>query len=278
MEIGVIQSLDKDGRCFEPVRRFGLGVCQLASWDMSLATTEVASVAKRESAACGVRVCAVWAGVPGPAAWNFTEGPVTLGLVPRQYRGERIAALKQWAEFAAEIGAPAIITHCGFIPENMTDPEYPGVVEAIREVARYCEDLGIGFWFETGQETPVVLLRTIERVGTSNLGINLDPANLLMYGKGNPIDALDVFGSYVRNIHVKDGFCPINGDNLGEEVVPGEGLVRYPEFIAKLRQIGFDGELIIEREITGEQQSHDIRNTVQKLNTWMSYSTKEVEV
>ena len=93
-----------------------------------------------QSEASGVRVCAVWAGVPGPAEWNFTRGPVTLGLVPPQYRPQRIAALKKAADFARKIGAPAIITHCGFIPENMTDPLYDGVVAAIGEVAQYCND------------------------------------------------------------------------------------------------------------------------------------------
>ncbi|MCL5104177.1 MAG: sugar phosphate isomerase/epimerase [Armatimonadetes bacterium] len=237
---------------------------------MSLATREVAENVKSDSAASGVSVCALWANLPGPHEWNFTQGPITLGLVPEKYRRQRIDALKLWADFAVWIGAPAIITHCGFIPENMTDPDYPKVVAAIREVAQHCEKLGLGFWFETGQETPVVLLRTIEDVGTSNLGINLDPANLLMYGKGNPIDSLDVFGKYVRNIHAKDGLYPVDGSKLGKEVPIGEGLVRYPEFIAKLKRIGFTGELIIEREISGEQQSKDIRKAVDNLGAWLS--------
>jgi L-ribulose-5-phosphate 3-epimerase len=270
MEIGVLNVLTNNGKCFEHVSDFGLKVCQLQSWYTDLATKEIADNVVRESKAAGVRVCAVWAGVPGPRIWNFTEGPVTLGLVPEQYRAERVKALKQWADFAAWIGAPAIITHCGFIPENMTDANYEPVVEAIREVALYCEQKGIGFWFETGQETPVVLLRTIERVGTSNLGINLDPANLVLYGKGNPIDAFDVFGKYIRNIHVKDGMYPTNGNELGLEVPAGEGKVNYPELIRKLKEYNFNGELIIEREISGEQQLKDIRKTVNDLHSWIN--------
>lgn len=270
MEIGVITSLRQDGSSFEHVSQFGLPVCQLASWDTTMATREMAEKVMKDSEASGVRVCAVWAGVPGPAAWNFTEGPLTLGLVPEVYREERIRALKMWADFASWIGAPAIITHCGFIPENMTDPSYPPVVEAIREVAEHCKQLGLEFWFETGQETPVVLLRTIERIGTGNLGINLDPANLILYGKGNPIDSLDVIGPYVRNIHVKDGFYPTDGNNLGREVPVGQGKVNFPEFLAKLKQQGFTGELIIEREISGEEQVRDIRNTVADLNRWLN--------
>ena len=190
---------------------------------------------------------------------------MTLGLVPPEYRAERVASLKRWADFASWIGAPAIITHCGFIPENMTDPNYQPVVDAIRDVAAHCLRLGLGFWFETGQETPVVLLRTIERVGTGNLGINLDPANLILYGKGSPVDALDVIGPYVRNIHVKDGLYPTNGDELGREMPVGQGRVNFPLFIARLSDMGFAGDLIIEREISGEQQIRDIRAAVEYL-------------
>ncbi|MDD3926862.1 MAG: sugar phosphate isomerase/epimerase [bacterium] len=269
MEIGVINNLCNEGRCFDHVSSFGLHVCQLVSWDMSLARPDIADNAREAAADAGVRICAVWGGVPGPAQWNFTGGPVTLGLVPEEYRRERVDALKKWADFAQRAGAPAVITHCGFIPENMTDPAYPGVVDAIKEVAEYCGEKGLEFWFETGQETPVVLLRTIERAGTGNLGINLDPANLLLYGKGNPIDSLSVFGEYVRNIHAKDGLCPTNGENLGKEVPVGDGMVRYPEFMARLKEIGFDGELIIEREISGEEQIRDIRKTVTDLQSWL---------
>jgi len=270
MEIGVITPLLDDGSSFEHVRQFGLNVCQLSCWDVAKANRETAERVLRESAAAGVRICAVWAGVPGPARWNFTEGPVTLGLVPEQYREERVQALKQWADFASWLGVPAIITHCGFIPENMTDPNYEPVVEAIRDVAQYCKERGLEFWFETGQETPVVLLRTIERVGTGNLGINLDPANLILYGKGNPIDALDVIGTYVRNVHVKDGFYPTDGEHLGREVAVGQGKAGFPELLAGLKKLGYSGELIIEREISGEQQTLDIRNTVELLNRWLS--------
>ncbi len=270
MEIGVINHIANAGKCFSHIADFGLHVCQLGCWDSKFATDEIAANVKSESAEHGVRICAVWAGWPGPCEWNFTKGPVTLGIVPEEYRAERLIALKGWADFAKKVGAPAIITHCGFIPENMTDPAYPGVVDAIAEIAGYCNDLGLGFWFETGQETPVVILRTIQKVGLPNMGINLDPANLLMYGKGNPIDSLDVFGQYVRNIHVKDGMCPTDGEELGKEVPAGEGLVRFPEFISKLKRIGYTGELIIEREIEGEEQIRDIRKTVADLDAWLN--------
>lgn len=267
MDIGIITGLQPDGKSFEAVKQFGLRTCQLVSWNPALATRETAEAVVRESEQSGVRVCAMWAGFPGRMAWNFKEGPVTLGLVPEESRSERVEALKRWADFAVWIGAPAIITHCGFIPENVTDPAYGPIVEAIGEVARYCDDRGIGFWFETGQETPVVLLRTIQRIGTGNLGINLDPANLILYGKGNPVDALDVIGPYVRNVHVKDGFYPTNGDALGEQVAVGKGKVDFPKLFEGLAAHGFRGEWIIEREgrVGEDEKNRDIIDTIDYL-------------
>lgn len=270
MDIGVMSSLTEDGRGFRTVSQFGLGCCQVVSWDVRQCRTEVAEQSRRAAAEAGVRISAFWAGVPGPAAWNFTQGPVTLGLVPPAFRWARMEALKRWADFAAVLGAPAIVTHCGFLPENATDPDFADVAVAIRDVATYCKKLGLGFWFETGQETPVTLLRYIETVGTGNLGINLDPANLLMYGRGNPIDALDVFGQHVRCVHAKDGKCPTTPNELGPEVRVGTGSVRFPEFLRKLQAVKFTGDLIIEREIHGEQQQKDIAQTVGDLRRWLA--------
>jgi len=273
MQIGVLNTLVDDGDCFQKVRDFGVEVCQLVSWDHTQANPRMAGNVLRYSRAAKIRISAMWAGLPPPQIWDFQLGPLTLGIVPRAFRAERVAVLKRWADFAAAAEIPAIVTHCGFIPENLSDPEYPAVVETIREVAEYCSRQGIGFWLETGQETPVVLLRTIERVGMDNIGVNLDPANLIMYGKGNPVDALDVIGPYVRNVHVKDGLYPTNGDRLGHEVRVGEGKVNFPAFLSRLSDIGFAGELIIEREISGAEQDRDIRDTIRYLQEWFARQT-----
>jgi len=261
-EIGVIVGLRAEGDLFGEVKRFGLGVCQLVGWKPELWTDETADRVRLQAGASGVRVTGFWAGWPGPQAWNFVEGPATLGLVPAAYRAERIAALQRAGAFARRAAIPAVITHLGFVPENPTDLLFAEVVAAVRQVAMHLEGLGLAFWLETGQETPTTLLRLIQAVGTENLGVNLDPANLVMYGKGNPMDALGVFGEYVRNIHAKDGLYPTDPMRLGREVKVGEGAVRYPEFVRLLAGIGFEGEFIIEREITGEQQRRDIDDTV----------------
>lgn len=248
------------------VHEFGLPTCQVDCWQPDLFTDEMADRLTAATETYDVEVTTLWTGTPGPHIWDFVQGPTSIGLVPPQYREMRVAALKKGAAFAAQIGVPSITTHVGFIPEAMSDPLYPGLLDALRDVVETCGELGLGFWFETGQETPVTLLRVIEELGYDNLGINLDPANLLLYGKANPIDALDVFGRYVRGVHAKDGEYPTNGRELGEEKPLGEGRVNFPVLIAKLKGLGYTGALTIEREISGPQQIADIRHAIEVLS------------
>ena len=265
MEIGVLAMLRKGQNPFPAIRELGLKTAQLQNWDMTNLNPETAEKVKNDIAGSGIRLAAFWGGYTGRIVWNSYGGPVTCGLVPRDQRARRVDELKKGAEFAARIGAPALITHCGFIPESPMDPLYTETVNAIYDVARHCKELGIGFWFESGQETPLTLLRTIEDVGLDNLGVNLDTANLILYGRGNPVDALEVVGKYVRNLHVKDGMFPTDGHSLGKEVPFGEGRADFDKIIQKLYALNFTGELIIEREISGPRQISDIQLAVRKL-------------
>lgn len=259
MKVGVFLRLAEDmAPQFAKAREMDMDSCQLACWDHAVLTKEAAAHVRAAADAAGVEITAVWAGWPGPKVWDFAQGPATLGIVPEEYRAERVAALKKGMDFAGMLGVRDVVTHAGFLPENMTDPQYVPVRETIRELAEYALSLGCRFLFETGQETPVTLLRYIEEVGTGNLGVNLDPANLILYGKANPVDALRVFGKYVMGVHAKDGEYPTDGLHLGQEKRLGDGLVDFPRLIAGLREAGFDGVLTIEREIEGEEQTRDI--------------------
>jgi L-ribulose-5-phosphate 3-epimerase len=260
MKLGVLVILSEDVRNeFKKLREMEFSCCQLSCWDMNLYNDEIASKVRDAAKEFDIEITALWAGWTGNGIWDFQYGPSTLGLVPVTYRYTRIQELKMGSDFAKKIGVTDVITHVGFLPENPNTTEFTDVVCAIREVAEYCKNNGQYFLFETGQETPVTLRRTIEQVGTGNLGINLDPANLIMYGKANPVDALDVFGEYVRNIHGKDGRYPTDGMHLGIETPIGEGKVNYPDFISKLKEIGYNGPITIEREISGEEQIADIK-------------------
>jgi L-ribulose-5-phosphate 3-epimerase len=263
MQLGVIAPLAHGPEQeLKKAHDFGLPTCQVVCWQPELFTEAMAERVIAASERYQVEVTTIWAGYPGPAVWNFIEGPTTIGLVPERYRAERVAALVQGAQFAAWVGAPSVTTHVGFIPENPSNPLYGGVLDALREVVAACREQGLTFAFETGQETPVTLLRVIEDLGIEGLGINLDPANLLMYGKANPFDALDVFGEFVVGVHAKDGEYPTNGRELGVEKPLGEGRVGFPRLVAKLKTLGYSGALTIEREISGPKQIKDIQHAI----------------
>lgn len=246
---------------FEAAAAQGFAHCQLLSWVPAQWTQAEADALRTISAETGVAITAFWCGWVGPTIWNFTEGPETLGIVPVAYRFARMQNLMDGADFARLLGIEDVVSHMGFIPETPTDANYPGVVAAMITIAEHLKKQGQNLLFETGQETPVTLLRLFEDVGTGNLFVNLDPANLLMYGKGNPVDALDVIGGYIRGVHAKDGLYPTNGRALGEEVKVGTGKVNFPALLQRLRALGYDGSLTIEREIEGQQQLEDILAT-----------------
>ena len=259
-KLGLIVSLRRDPREeMEKVKNLGFPTCQVSCWNPSLYTKEVAEKLKQAAEEYEVEITTLWSGFSGKSVWNFKEGPLTIGLVPPDKRETRVKELKKASKFAEWIGVESLTTHVGFIPENPNDPVYVSLVDLLKDIAKFLEDRGQSFWFETGQETPVTLLRTFEDVGADNFGVNLDPANLIMYGKANPIDALDIIGEYVRGVHAKDGEYPKNGYKLGEEKPLGEGRVNFPVFISKLKELNYSGALTIEREISGPQQIIDIK-------------------
>lgn len=197
---------------------------------------------------------------PEPLVWDFEHGPSTIGLVPRATRTARMDALKQTSDFAAMLEIPRVQTHCGFIPEDPADSLYEEAVFAIREVAQHCAGNKQMFLMETGQETPTTMSRAIKDVDQPNLGVGLDTANLILYGKANPVDAVDIVGPHVRSIHAKDGRWPTDPMKLGEEVLIGTGLVDFEKVFTKLHKLGYTGAVTIERETSGPQQIADVRN------------------
>ncbi len=197
---------------------------------------------------------------PQPLVWDFQRGPSTIGLVPPATRAARIDALLQVSDFAKLVGIGQVQTHCGFIPEDPADPLYPGSVEAIRTVAKHCQGNGQQFLMETGQETPTTMSRMLRDVNMPNLGVGLDTANLILYGKANPVDAVDILGPQIRSIHAKDGRWPTDPGQLGKEVLIGEGLVDFRSVFTKLYRAGYTGAVTIERETDGPQQIEDVRH------------------
>jgi len=257
MRLGLIIGIGSDpDAAMVKVHNLGLPTCQvyIDKTDRDLAVRLGKVLDKYDIEATSVVV-----GGPGREVWNFYEGPLTIGLVPRETRDARIAHIKAASDFAKGCGIRAVQTHCGFIPENPNDPIYKETVTAIRDVAEYCKRNGQNLRYETGQETPITLVRTIQDVGLDNQGINFDLANLILYGKANPVDAIEILGPYVQGIHAKDGLWPTNPKDLGKEVPIGQGRVDFPKIIARLKAIDYRGAVTIEREISGPQQLEDVR-------------------
>lgn len=215
----------------------------------------------------GIEPTALVVGGPGKEVWDFYQGPLTIGLVPRETRAARIVHIKKASDLAKQCGIEAVQTHCGFIPENPNDPLYKEIVAALREVTSYCRNNEQNFRYETGQETPITLVRTILDVGTDNQGVNFDLANLIMYGKANPTDAIEIFAPYIQGIHAKDGLWPTNPKDLGNEVPIGKGKVDFPRIIARLKELNYRGAVTIEREISGPQQVEDVLDAKKYLET-----------
>jgi len=237
------------------VKRLGLSTCQIGVQPMTLADVPALKAALTRH---GVEATAVMELGPGKMVWDFYQGPSTIGVVPRETRRARIEALKAAADFAEAAGVASVQTHIGFVPEFPGDPLFAEVVTAVTEIAAHFKTKGRTLLLETGQESPVTLLRLIETVGTGNLFINLDTANLILYGKGNPVDAMDVIGKYVRGMHAKDGLFPTDPKNLGREVPIGKGRVDFRALLLKLKAVNYHGPMTIEREIEGARQEQDI--------------------
>jgi len=258
MPLGVFTRLTEnpvDG--LNKVKEHGFPTCQVSSPPPEWLNRGYAAKVRAAVQETGVRITSVFIGFKNQT-WNRVDGPKTIGFVPPHLRAVRAVHACRVSDFVREAGLDAVTSHVGFIPEDPSSPEYAPLVEFLRAFAGYCRDNGQWFIFETGQETPATLRRAIEDIGLANLGINLDPANLLLYGKAKPLDAVDVIGKYIRNTHCKDGKWPTDDVNLGKEMPLGQGDVNFPALIPKLYAAGFRGPLTIEREISGPKQVEDI--------------------
>jgi L-ribulose-5-phosphate 3-epimerase len=257
LRLGLIIAIGKDpSAAIAKVRDLGLPTCQAYADEFDSKDAASLRLALDQHK---IEATSFVVGGPGREVWDFYEGPLTIGLVPRDTRAARIAHLKKASDFAKQCGIPAVQTHAGFIPENPNDPLYKEAVAAMHEVAEYCKRNGQDFRYETGQETPITLVRAILDVGLDNQGVNFDLANLILYGKANPVDAIEILAPYIQGIHAKDGLWPTNPRQLGEEVPIGKGKVDFPRIIARLKELKYGGAVTIEREISGPRQVEDVR-------------------
>ena len=250
LEIGLMFWAGADAHAtLEHVKSFGLRAGQLgfpADYPLSRAG-EVWDEALRTARFTPVTVVCSYVGE------DYADIPTvqrTVGLVPESTRTERIARTKAVADVGKTIGVDSVACHIGFVPEDQGEPLYAEIRDVTRDICDHCAKNGQNFTLETGQEPARVLLRFIEEVSRPNLKINFDPANMILYGTGDPIEALGVLAKHVVSVHCKDGDWPPRDQPtaLGRERPLGEGSVGLDGFIHKLKEIGYRGVLSIERE------------------------------
>jgi L-ribulose-5-phosphate 3-epimerase len=254
--LGVISSANNPEEDLKVVRDLGFPTCQL---DISTYSPELAKRLATTLNNYRLKSTSLICMGPGIYKYNFTEGPSTIGLVPRENRTARVERLMKCIDFCKAAGIPAILAHFGFIPENPRDVLYLEFVDTMKPLGEYALKQGIDLYFETGQETPVTLLRAIEDIGTGNLFVNYDTANMVMYGKANPLDGLKVIGKYVKSLHAKDGTYPVNPKELGKEVPIPTGEVNFPEVISYLKKLDFSGSITIEYELAGHNTEYILK-------------------
>jgi sugar phosphate isomerase/epimerase len=268
--IGVFASIDAGlGVKLEVAQELGIPTVHLHAPHRSTRTQEQAEQFLAKLSELGIRISVVFGGFEGESYADIPTVKRTIGLVPPETRAERTQEMKEIADFARLLGVDAVALHMGYVPEESSDPLYPQVVGVTREVCDHCKNNEQRLHLETGQETAEGLLRFMDDVDRDNLFINFDPANMILYGSDEPIEALRKVGARVRSIHCKDAKWAANpGEEWGAEVPLGEGDVGMETFLRTLAEFGYDGPLTIEREIPEDpqRQKTEIGQGVRLLN------------
>ena len=248
----------------DAVRELGIPTVQL-SYPAHLDSDDGIGQIKEAVQQTGVEITTVFCAFSGESYADIPTVHDTVGLVPAATRTERVARLDQISEFAQKLGVDRVAAHIGFMPEDESDPEYAVLVGVVQGICDNLKARGQVFALETGQETAKTLRRFIKDVARDNLFVNFDPANMILYGNDNPVEAMDLLGPWVDGVHCKDGSWPTVPGQLGEEKPLGEGDVNIAAWLEKLIGTGFRGTLTIEREISGEEQRRDILKAKQLL-------------
>ncbi len=249
------------------VRSLGVTCGQLGVHGSAALSGSYAREWKRALEAHGIQVVTAFAGFVGESYASIPICAQTVGYVPRATREERERRTYEVAEFAQEVGIPSLATHIGCLPHDREDADYTAVLALVQRVCDRLAANGQTFALETGQEPAADLLDFLRAVDRLNLGINFDPANMILYGSGKPLEALEALRDHILTVHCKDGTWPETRGAWGRETPIGEGDVGMERYVAALRGIGYAGPLTIEREIVGEEQREDIRRAIALLES-----------
>lgn len=248
------------------VKQLGLEHVQLALQPLLFLDDKRKHLEVGHLRSAGIRLTAGMVSFPGEDYSSIDAIRRTGGYVPDDQWELRRRMSEQAAILGSELGLKAITTHVGFIPHK-GEAGYDKMLGRVREIARDFGGHGIELGMETGQESAGGLLEFLDDLETPNVFVNFDPANMILYGAGDPIDAIRTLGRHIRHVHVKDGTASGRpGQDWGEEVAFGTGQVGPQRFLAALDRIDYRGPLAIERE-AGNRRVADVRAAVEALRT-----------
>jgi sugar phosphate isomerase/epimerase len=267
-QIGVFTSVDAGlGVHLDVAQELGIPTVQVHAPHRQTRTQAAADAFLARLQSAGITVTCVFGGFDGESYADIPTTARTVGLVPEETRDARVKEMKEISDFARILGCDTVGLHVGFVPADRSSASYQSLLDVTRDLLDHVAANSQKLHLETGQETADHLLEFIHDVKRENLFINFDPANMILYGTGNPIEALKKVGHFVRSVHCKDGkwAAPeLRGKEWGTEVALGEGDVGMEDYLRTLKSIGYTGPLTIEREIAHdrERQKRDIGSAV----------------
>jgi len=263
--VGITENIEAS---FNEVKNLGLDNCQISCGAEFMVDRLKPKAIRQAAKNTGVEITSFFLVFDGQV-YDLVNGPKTMGFIAPEFRAKRLELAYRFSDMVAEMGVKSITSHVGFIPDDKTDPVYTEFLPVMRKFIEHCKKNSQIFCFETGQELPSTLKHTILDLDMPNVGINLDPANLILYGMAHPLDAVEIFGEYIKGMHGKDGLWPNRNDSLGVEVPVGQGKTNFPVLIPRLIARGFKGPITIEREISGPQQKKDILSAIEFLKKYV---------
>ena len=255
-QIGVFTSIDAGlGVKLEVAKELAIPTIQMHAPHRETRTPENAARFLEKLNQLGIKLTCVFGGFDGESYADIPTVEKTVGLVPKETRAARLQEMKEISDFTKLLGCNVIGLHIGFVPHDTTSDDYGKVVEVAQQLCDHAKANGQSVHLETGQETAENLLKFLEDTQRDNLFINFDPANMILYGTGQPIEALKKVGKYVRSVHCKDAtWSDQPGKTWGCEVPLGQGQVGMEDYLRTLLEIGYTGPLTIEREIPQEPE------------------------
>lgn len=246
------------------VKALGLSHVQLALGDLLKLDDDARTAAVDDILASGLTITATMIGFEGEDYASIASIRRSGGLVPDERWDERKRLIIAAAQLSKRLGVSLLTTHVGFIPAP-NDANYQPLVDRIANIAQPLAEAGLELLMETGQESASELLQFLHNCRSKNFGVNFDPANMILYGSGDPIEAIKTLGRHVRHVHVKDAIKSKSpGIEWGKEVPFGDGEVPHDQFLRALKKTNYTGPLVIERE-AGDDRMSDVRYAIETL-------------